>query len=104
MPARGAGASARTGRHEDARAEPDILLDTRRSGACSDAPSCGASLTEPPHRKERVGPGARSFTIVWPYQLGAEAIASAVVRASEVCELRSTCDTTPDIRGIVSYG
>ena len=46
MPARGAGASARTGRHEDARAEPDILLDTRRSGACSDAPSCGASLTD----------------------------------------------------------
>ena len=46
MAARGTVASARTGRHEDARAEPDILFDTRRSGARSDAPSCGASLTE----------------------------------------------------------
>ena len=46
MSARGAGASARTARHEDGRAEPDILFDTRRSGARSDAPSCGASLTE----------------------------------------------------------
>ena len=46
MPARGAGASARTGRHEDARAEPDILLDTRRSGARSDAPFCGPQVTD----------------------------------------------------------
>ena len=39
MSARGAGASARTGRHEDARAEPDILDDTRRSGNPEHAPT-----------------------------------------------------------------
>ena len=53
MSARGAGASARTGRHEDACAEPDILLDTAAASARRTAGHITNSTTQTKYKCTR---------------------------------------------------